>query len=74
MSADLIYQIGVPPVRVDILTSVEGLLFTPCWDRRVVSDFDGVPIAYISKADLIANKRAVGQPQDVLDVRALESS
>lgn len=48
--------------------------FSPCWDRRVISDFDGVPIAYISKSDLIVNKRAVGRPQDVLDVRALESS
>lgn len=73
-SADLIYQIGVPPVLVDILTSIEGLEFSPCWDRRVISDFDEVPIAYISKQDLIANKRAVGRPQDVLDVRALESS
>ncbi len=72
--AGLIYQIGVPPVRVDLLTSIDGLEFGPCWDRRSASEFDGVPVFYLSKADLIVNKKLVARPQDLVDVRMLEST
>src|SRR5262245_26653904 len=67
-----IYQIGVPPNRVDILTAVEGLAFAPCWERRVAARFGDVDVSYLSRADLIANKKAVGRPQDLEDVRELE--
>lgn len=67
-----IYQIGVPPNRVDILTAIEGLVFAPCWERRASASFADVPVAYLSRADLIVNKRTVGRPQDLEDVRELE--
>jgi hypothetical protein len=59
-----IYQIGLPPNRIDILTAVDGLQFAPCWDRRVR--------AYLAREDLIVNKRTVARPQDLEDVRSLE--
>lgn len=67
-----IYQIGIPPNRVDVLTAVEGLQFAPCWERRVAARFADVDVHYVSREDLIVNKRAVGRPQDLEDARELE--
>lgn len=69
----VIYQMGRPPVRVDVLTSLEGVRFDEAWSSRVVSDLGGVAAQIISREDLITNKRAVGRPQDLLDVALLES-
>jgi len=66
------YQMGVPPVRVDILMSVPGLSFDDAWERRENVDFDGVIMPFISRQDLIISKRASGRPQDILDADALE--
>ncbi len=68
----IVYQMGIVPNRVDILTAVDGLQFAPCWERRSHSMYGDVPVAYLSKADLIVNKRTVGRPQDLEDVKALE--
>ena len=69
---DIVYQMGVPPNRIDVLTSVAALEFAPCWQRRVESMYGDVPVRYLAKPDLITNKRAVARPQDLLDVEALE--
>jgi Nucleotidyltransferase of unknown function (DUF6036) len=68
------YQMGVPPVRVDILMSVNGLEFDPAWSRRVEVDFDALPVPFLSRADLILSKRAAGRPQDLVDLDALSST
>jgi hypothetical protein len=68
------YQMGRPPARVDILMSIQGVRFADAWPDRVASDFDGVIGHVISRKDLIANKRAVGRPQDLLDVNNLVES
>ena len=65
------FQIGVPPVRVDVMMGIPGILFDECWGRRVEVDFEGLKILFISKQDLIASKRAAGRPQDLLDVESL---
>jgi len=69
-----IFQIGIEPNRVDILTSVDGLDFDSAWARRVISTYGGIPISLLGKAELIANKRRVGRPQDVLDIERLEAA
>ena len=68
------FQMGVPPVRVDVLMGIPGLHFEEAWGRRVVVDFDGLPVSFISKQDLISAKRASGRPQDLIDVDLLENS
>ena len=68
----VVYQLGVVPNRIDVLTSVDGLDFAQCWPRRVAASYGAVPVAYLGKDDLIVNKRTVGRPQDLEDVRALE--
>jgi hypothetical protein len=65
---------GRPPARVDILMSIQGVVFAEAWSNRVASDFDGVTGHVISRNDLIANKRAVGRPQDMVDVNNLVAS
>src|SRR5256714_52482 len=65
------YQLGVAPVRVDILMSITGLKFDEAWERRVITDFDGVMVSFISKQDLITSKIASGRPQDLIDAQLL---
>jgi hypothetical protein len=65
------YQMGVPPVRVDVLMGIPGVEFETAWARRMTADFDDLPVLFISREDLIAAKLASGRPQDLLDAKAL---
>jgi predicted nucleotidyltransferase len=65
------FQMGVPPVRVDVIMGIPGIKFDECWDRRVEVDFDGLKVIFISKQDLIASKRVAGRPQDLIDADLL---
>jgi len=65
------FQMGVPPVRVDILMGIPGVHFDNCWERRVEVDFDGLKVLFISREDLIVSKRAAGRPQDLIDADLL---
>jgi hypothetical protein len=71
---DLIYQLGVAPSRIDILTSISGVLFSDAWARRKEADFDGISATFIAVEDLLMNKRATGRPADLLDCERLEES
>ncbi|HME00380.1 MAG TPA: nucleotidyltransferase [Terriglobia bacterium] len=59
------YQIGIAPVRIDILTHISGVHFQDAWRKRVESTFFGVPVQFISLDDLIANKKAAGRSGDL---------
>lgn len=65
------YQIGVPPLRVDIMMGIPGVEFDAAWPQREEVDFEGLRIAFVSRQDLIAAKLASGRPQDLIDVDAL---
>ena len=65
------FQMGVPPVRVDVIMGIPGVQFEECWNRRNEVDFEGLKIVFISKQDLIASKRAAGRPQDLIDADSL---
>jgi hypothetical protein len=67
-----IFQIGVPPVRIDILTTVSGLTFDEAWSNRIIVNWDGLDIPVIAREDLIVNKRATGRTKDAADVERLE--
>jgi predicted nucleotidyltransferase len=64
-SDSIVYQIGVAPVRIDILTHISGVTFSDAWQRRVRSNFFGLPVNFISMDDLIANKQAAGRSTDL---------
>lgn len=66
------FQIGVDPVRIDVITEVDGVTFDEAWPRRLVKVLDGLSVPVLSRKDLIANKKATGRLQDLADVEALE--
>lgn len=68
---DLVYQIGVEPVRIDILMGLEGLDFAKCWKRRATTFWGKLEVPVLGVKDLLANKRRVGRPQDLADVERL---
>jgi hypothetical protein len=63
---------GVPPVRIELLTGISGVAFDACWTRRVMVDFDGLSAAVIDLEDLLRNKRAAGRTKDQADIEALQ--
>ena len=65
----VVYQIGVAPVRIDVLTEITGVEFGCAWSRRVESTFFGVPVHFISFDDLVANKQALGRGSDLKDLK-----
>jgi predicted nucleotidyltransferase len=68
------YQMGRPPMRVDVLMGIPGVEFEKAWQHRVEVDFDGLLVKFISRADLIAAKKASGRPQDLIDVDLLSQT
>jgi predicted nucleotidyltransferase len=65
------FQMGMPPIRVDVLMGIPRVNFEDCWGRRMEVDFEGLKVVFISKNDLIASKRAAGRPQDLIDADLL---
>jgi predicted nucleotidyltransferase len=65
----VVYQIGVAPVRIDILTEISGVKFSNAWEKRVASTFFGVPVHFISLDDLVTNKQALGRSSDLKDLK-----
>jgi hypothetical protein len=66
-----VIRMGVPPVRLEILSSIDGVSFQDCYPRRETVEMDGVEVDVISLADLKANKRASGRHQDLNDLEKL---
>jgi hypothetical protein len=67
-----VFQIGVAPVRIDILTRIDAVEFDEAWREKVPASLGGVSTAVLSKELLIKNKRASGRLQDLADVERLE--
>jgi predicted nucleotidyltransferase len=69
------FQIGQPPTRIDILQHIDGIAFDEAWENRIEGLVDGeIPIAVISRDDLIRNKLASGREQDILDAKKLRAA
>ncbi len=67
-----VFQIGVAPIRIDVLTSIDGVDFVDAWPMRVETKFAGEPGTVISRKHFIQNKRASGRAQDLADIERLE--
>jgi predicted nucleotidyltransferase len=70
--SDLVYQIGVVPMRVDFSTYIDGLGFDTAWQHKVPAQLFGASVNVISLPDLILNKKAADRPDDRKDVKRLE--
>jgi len=65
-------QLGRAPNRIDLLATMSGVTSDEAFATKVTAELDGIPVYIISKDALIQNKRAVGRPQDLADLEALE--
>ncbi len=71
---DTVFQIGVVPSRIDILTSIDGIAFDEAWRDRKAVTVGKTNVFVISKPHLIRNKKAAGRPKDLLDATWLENT
>lgn len=68
---EVVVQLGLPPRRIDILTSVSGLSFAEAWDDRFEHTVDDLTVPFLGRDSLIRNKQASGRPKDFSDLDAL---
>jgi hypothetical protein len=69
---DVVFQIGIEPARIDILTSLTALAFEEAWSRRDRFEIEGRMLPFLSRDDLIRNKAALGRPRDLADIDDLK--
>ena len=69
---DGVIQLGYPPLRIDLLSGIDGVHFNDCYPNRKIINIDGLSIDFIGYADLIKNKKASGRHQDLGDIDNLK--
>jgi hypothetical protein len=69
---DTVVQIGLPPRRIDLLTSLTGLVFEDAWPNRTAHRVNSLEVPFLGRTDLVRNKRALGRPKDLADLDSLE--
>lgn len=67
-----VFQVGVAPRRIDILTSIDGVAFDEAWEGRMEKEVEGARIPFIGRKALLRNKRSTGRPRDLRDAEILE--
>ena len=67
-----VFQIGVAPIRIDILAGIDGISFEDAWPRRVEANLGTLTVPVLGLADLATNKRAAGRPKDLADLAWIE--
>jgi len=68
---DKVIQIGEPPYRIDILTSIDGVGFEDAWKNKITGKYGNQTLYFISKEDLVMNKKASGKRKDLEDLNDL---
>ena len=68
----IIFQIGVAPRRIDIITGIDGVDFEEAFKDKEEIDMEGLKLPFISKSNLIKNKKATGREKDKLDIKYLQ--
>jgi hypothetical protein len=72
-ASDGFFQMGQPPIRIDIMMSIDGIEFADAWPNRLEGDFDGIPATFIGRDELLMAKEAAGRPQDLLDIDSINT-
>ena len=73
-ASDGFFQMGRPPVRIDIMMTIDGVEFGDAWPNRQEGDFDGIPATFLSPDDLITNKSVSARPQDLIDIESVRNA
>jgi hypothetical protein len=68
----VVYQIGVPPGRIDILTELSGITFDEAWPDRLRRPFGDLDVDFIGRASFLRNKRATGRLKDLGDIEGMD--
>lgn len=68
----VVYQMGVPPGRIDILTELTGLTFEQAWRDRIRRPFGELEVDFIDRASFLRNKRATGRLKDLSDIEGMD--
>jgi len=68
---ETVFQMGVPPARIDILAGITGVTFAEAWPRRVIITVEGLEVPVLSRQDFVTNKRLVDRPKDRVDLALL---
>ena len=72
LQKDKVVRMGEPPLRIEILTAIDGVAFKECYKNRNIVEIDGISVGFISLSDLKKNKKASGRLQDLADLENLE--
>ena len=72
MHEGYVTQIGYPPLRIDILNTIDGVKFEDAYQNKLLVDVDGIQVKYIGLKDFIENKTASGRSQDIADLREIK--
>jgi hypothetical protein len=67
----IVFQMGLPPLRIDVLTDLSGVTFAEAWPGRIQAQFDSLIVDVIGRDAFIKNKRAAGRARDLGDIEAL---
>jgi hypothetical protein len=73
-TADTVFQMGVAPSRIDVLTGISGVTFDQAWPSRVTVAIEGLMVPVIGRDDLLRNKAVSGRPKDLADLAALAAA
>ncbi|MBW3624378.1 MAG: hypothetical protein KY468_13300 [Armatimonadetes bacterium] len=71
ISTDTVMQLGYPPHRIDLMTSITGISFMDAWEGKVTLEVEGEPLYFIGKESLLANKAATDRLKDRADLEFL---
>ena len=71
LKPDAVIQLGYPPSRIDILTSIDGVAFEPCHQNRIEMKIDDISLPFLGLEDFRTNKRASGRARDLADLESL---
>ena len=71
---DTVFQIGLPPARIDILSGITGVSFDDAWSRRLELRVGATDVGILSKTDFVTNKKALGRPKDIADMAMLDDA
>lgn len=74
MTPGVVYQIGQPPRRIDILTEISGVAFETAWPGRFLLKVEGLSVPFVGREAFILNKHASGRPKDLLDLELLQEA
>lgn len=66
-----IIRMGLPPIRLEITTSISGVMFDECYEKRILDEIDGIDVSLIDLQNLKKNKKASGRAKDLADLENL---